>query len=111
MSKVATGRGGGLVTPAAPCRCHRRLRRARELGRVASGVTATKGSLDVAALRQKLAHVDEAIRAARAPLPRARLRVPRRVGLEHFRSCDPSRTCRLFAHSVTALFTAPPMCG
>jgi hypothetical protein len=33
MSKVATGRGGGLVTPAAPCRCHRRLRRARELGR------------------------------------------------------------------------------
>ena len=52
----------GIVNPAAPCRCHRRLRRARELGRVPPGVTTTETPLDVAALRQKLGLVGEAMR-------------------------------------------------
>jgi RNA polymerase sigma factor (sigma-70 family) len=52
----------GIVNPAAPCRCHRRLRRARELGRVAPGVTTTEVPLDVAALRERLAGIAEARR-------------------------------------------------
>jgi RNA polymerase sigma factor (sigma-70 family) len=52
----------GIFNPAAPCRCHRRLRRARELGRVAPGVTTTDAPLDVAALRENLARVREAMR-------------------------------------------------
>lgn len=53
----------GIVNPAATCRCHRRLRRARELGRVAPGVTTTDASLDVAALHRQLAVIGEAMRA------------------------------------------------
>jgi RNA polymerase sigma factor (sigma-70 family) len=61
--RAALNASCGIVNPAAPCRCHRRLRRARELGRVAPGVTTTDAPLDVAALRERLARVEEAVRA------------------------------------------------
>jgi hypothetical protein len=54
----------GVVNPAAPCRCHRRLARATELGRVAPGVASTDAPLDVVALREKLSHIGEAVRVA-----------------------------------------------
>ncbi len=54
----------GVVNPAAPCRCHRRLARATALGRVTPGVTTTDAPLDVAALREKIAHIGEAVRVA-----------------------------------------------
>ena len=60
--RAALNANCGIVNPAAPCRCHRRLRRARELGRVAPGVTTSELPLDVAALREKLGHIDEAMR-------------------------------------------------
>lgn len=54
----------GVVNPAAPCRCHRRLARATVLGRVAPGVASTDAPLDVVALREKLSHIGEAVRVA-----------------------------------------------
>lgn len=54
----------GIVNPAAPCRCHRRLARATALGRVTPGVATTDAPLDVAALREKLSHIGEAVRVA-----------------------------------------------
>ena len=54
----------GVVNPAAPCRCHRRLARATVLGRVAPGVASTDAPLDVVALRQKLSRIGEAVRVA-----------------------------------------------
>jgi RNA polymerase sigma factor (sigma-70 family) len=54
----------GVVNPAAPCRCHRRLTRASALGRVTPGVTSTDTPLDVAALRDKLSRIGEAMRVA-----------------------------------------------
>jgi hypothetical protein len=53
----------GVVNPEAPCRCHRRLGRARQLGRLPPGPT-TERPLDVRALREHLADVDVAVRAA-----------------------------------------------
>jgi RNA polymerase sigma factor (sigma-70 family) len=54
----------GIVNPAAPCRCHRRLTRATALGRVHPGEQTTAGTLDVAALRERLTHhVEAALRA------------------------------------------------
>lgn len=53
----------GVVNPDAPCRCHRRLERARQLGRVPPG-QATEKPLEVAALRTRLAGIDVAMRAA-----------------------------------------------
>jgi RNA polymerase sigma factor (sigma-70 family) len=61
--RAALNANCGIVNPGAHCRCHRRLRRARELGRVAPGVTTTEAPLDVAALREKLGRIDEAMRA------------------------------------------------
>ena len=52
----------GVINPAAPCRCHRRLACATALGRVAPGVSSTVTPLDVAALREKLKSIDAAIR-------------------------------------------------
>ena len=54
----------GVMNPAAPCRCHRRLARATVLGRVAPGVASTDAPLDVVALREKLSHIGEAVRVA-----------------------------------------------
>lgn len=54
----------GVVNPAAPCRCHRRLTRATALGRVRPGEVTTDVPLDVAALRDRLAHIEEARRVA-----------------------------------------------
>ena len=54
----------GVVNPAASCRCHRRLARATELGRVTPGVASTDAPLDVVALREKLSHIGEAVRVA-----------------------------------------------
>ncbi len=51
----------GMVNPAAPCRCHRRLARARALGRIPPGAT-TDAPLDVAALRARLAGLEEVLR-------------------------------------------------
>lgn len=67
----------GIVNPAAPCRCHRRLRRARELGRVAPGVTTTDAPLDLSALRESLGRVGDAMRA-----------------VEYYRNDPPSRPRR-----------------
>lgn len=61
--RAALNANCGIVNPAVPCRCHRRLRRARELGRVAPGVTTTDAPLDVAALRESIGRVSEAMRA------------------------------------------------
>ncbi len=47
----------GVVEPRARCRCHRRLDRARELGRVPEG--APDPGLDVAALRAALAEIED----------------------------------------------------
>ncbi|HZH02817.1 MAG TPA: hypothetical protein VEY30_03465, partial [Myxococcaceae bacterium] len=52
----------GVVNPAAACRCHGRLRRARHLGRVTPGVMTTDRPLDVSALREQLRRIDEALR-------------------------------------------------
>lgn len=54
----------GLVNPAAPCRCHRRLARATAVGRVTPGTTTSDAPLDVAALRQHIHHIGDAMRAA-----------------------------------------------
>lgn len=54
----------GVVNPAAPCRCHRRLARATALGRVTPGAVSTDAPLDVAALREKLSRIGEAMRVA-----------------------------------------------
>lgn len=53
----------GLVSPTAACRCHRRLRRARQLGRIPPEPT-TEQPLDVRALRRQLAGIPVALRAA-----------------------------------------------
>lgn len=53
----------GLVNPDAPCRCHRRLRRARDLGRIPARPT-TEQPLDVRGLRERLAGIGVAVRAA-----------------------------------------------
>jgi len=47
----------GIVNPVSPCRCHRRLRRAQELGRV-SKVAPERVELDVRQLREYVASVD-----------------------------------------------------
>ncbi len=54
----------GVVNPAAPCRCHRRLARAAALGRVVPGEVTTEVPLDVAALREQLSRIEEARRVA-----------------------------------------------
>ena len=54
----------GVVNPAATCRCHRRLPRAIALGRVAKGVASTDAPLDVAALREHISQIGEAMRVA-----------------------------------------------
>jgi RNA polymerase sigma factor (sigma-70 family) len=53
----------GLVNPNAACRCHRRLQKARSLGRVAKGRVSTEVPLDVKALRDRLSQIGEAKRA------------------------------------------------
>jgi RNA polymerase sigma factor (sigma-70 family) len=76
----------GLVNPDAPCRCHRRLARARQLGRVPPDQT-TEQPLELAALRARLAGIDVALRAAQyyradpGSLPRRELM---RAALEPF---------------------------
>jgi RNA polymerase sigma factor (sigma-70 family) len=62
--REALSSGCGIVNPAAPCRCHRRLARAIVLGRVTTGATTTDAPLDVADLREKLSHLGDARRAA-----------------------------------------------
>lgn len=52
----------GVMNPAAPCRCHRRLTRATALGRVTPGVSSTVAPLDVPALREKLQSIAAAVR-------------------------------------------------
>ncbi len=52
----------GVINPAAPCRCHRRLTRATTLGRVTPGVSTMLAPLDVSALREKLKNIDVAVR-------------------------------------------------
>ena len=59
----ALGANCGLVNPAATCRCHRRLARARKLGRIPPHPT-TERPLDVRALRERLAGIGVAVRAA-----------------------------------------------
>ncbi len=54
----------GVVNPAAPCRCHRRLARAAALGRVVPGEVTTEVPLDVAALREQRSRIEEARRVA-----------------------------------------------
>src|SRR5260370_5145995 len=53
----------GVINPAAPCRCHRRLTRATELGRVTPGVSTMVAPLDAPALREKLKNLDISPRA------------------------------------------------
>lgn len=52
----------GVMNPAAPCRCHRRLTRATALGRVTPGASSTVAPLDVPALREKLKSIAAAVR-------------------------------------------------
>ena len=59
----ALGTSCGLVNPDATCRCHRRLGRARQLGRIPPRPT-TEQPLDVRALRERLAGIGVAVRAA-----------------------------------------------
>jgi hypothetical protein len=54
----------GVFNPAAPCRCHRRLNRATQLGRVKSGVTTTDAPLDVAGLREHIQNIGQAMQVA-----------------------------------------------
>ncbi|MBO6939972.1 MAG: RNA polymerase sigma factor [Deltaproteobacteria bacterium] len=53
----------GLVSPSAPCRCHRRLGRARELGRLDDSASGPP-LVDLVQLRRTLADVDALRRAA-----------------------------------------------
>jgi RNA polymerase sigma factor (sigma-70 family) len=52
----------GVINPAAPCRCHRRLTRATALGRVTPGQSTVLVPLDVGALREKLKSIEAAVR-------------------------------------------------
>jgi RNA polymerase sigma factor (sigma-70 family) len=62
--RAALSANCGVVNPSASCRCHRRLARASALGRVTPGVASTDAPLDVAALRDKLSRIGEAMRVA-----------------------------------------------
>ncbi len=54
----------GIINPAAPCRCHRRLARATALGRVTPGASSLVAPPDLAALREKLKGIEAARRVA-----------------------------------------------